>query len=77
MFIRTPVWGREGKSSGETLVWAAAPRLRMQRVLLRAQATMEAPMKVTLCAVTVVVFVLLTVPRAATSQPVGKVWRIR
>jgi len=34
-------------------------------------------MKVTLCAVTVVVFVLLTVPRAATSQPVGKVWRIR
>ena len=33
-------------------------------------------MKVTLCAVTVVVLALLTVPRAATAQPVGKVWRI-
>src|SRR4029450_8197815 len=33
-------------------------------------------MKVTLCAVTVVVLALLTVPLAATAQPAGKVWRI-
>jgi putative ABC transport system substrate-binding protein len=37
---------------------------------------MEVTMKVTLCAVTVVVLVLLTVPLAAGAPPAGKVWRI-
>src|SRR5215475_4690249 len=48
----------------------------MKRALLRTKATMEVPMKVTLCTVTVVVLVLLATPRAVQAQPAGKVWRI-
>ena len=55
---------------------AEAPRLGLQRALLRTQATMKVTMKVTLYAVTVVVLVLLTMPLAVEAQPAGKVWRI-
>src|SRR5262245_61880687 len=48
----------------------------MKRVLRRMKETMEVPMKVTLCVVTVVVLTLLAMPPAGQVQPAGKVWRI-
>src|SRR5215510_7793654 len=49
---------------------------RDEEALFRTQATMEVPMKVTRCAVTVVVLALLAAPLAVQAQPAGKVWRI-
>ena len=48
----------------------------MKRALIRTQETMGVTMKVTRCAVTVVVLALLATPLAAGAPPAGKVWRI-